>query len=175
VHVSPRCKPHTVHTPHTRGTSAKNSRLLSPEMHTTKWVNPVERGRAVLASCRRRLGGHFGGQPKPPQHTHRIPWGEEIVPQQYRRAILPRTVLGGPPAVFSQKQIYKPPRDVMCTYHPDASRTQCTHRTHEGHPPKTAGSYLQKCIPQSGLTRWSAAEPCWHHAGEGRVNTRITG
>ena len=32
VHVSPRCKPHTVHTPHTRGTSAKNSRLLSPEI-----------------------------------------------------------------------------------------------------------------------------------------------
>jgi len=32
VHVSPRCKPHTEQTPHTRGTSAKNSRLLSPEI-----------------------------------------------------------------------------------------------------------------------------------------------
>ena len=32
----------------------------------------------------------------------------------------------------------------MCTYHSDASRTQCTHRTHEGHPPKTADSYFQK-------------------------------
>jgi len=63
----------------------------------------------------------------------------------YRRAFLPRTFLGGPPAVFSHKKdIYASLWDAMCTYHPDASRTKCTHRTHEGHPPKTADSYLQK-------------------------------
>ena len=59
----------------------------------------------------------------------------------------------------------------MCTYHPDASRTQCTHRTHEGHPPKIAESYLQK-YPQycySEVCRYCGSAAHAHAPGASRV------
>jgi len=59
----------------------------------------------------------------------------------------------------------------MCTYHPDASRIQCTHFTHEGHPPKTADSYLQK-YPQycySEVCRYCGSGSECTRAGASRV------
>jgi len=64
-----------------------------------------------------------------------------LVPYGYTGERFFCTFLGGPQRYFLKKRYICPPWDVMCTYHPDASRT---HRTHEGHPPKTTGSYLQK-------------------------------
>ena len=85
----------------------------------------------------------------------------------YRRAFLPRAFLGGPPAVFyHKKDIHAPLWDAMCTYHPDASRTQCAHRTHEGHPRQKQQTLISRNILNTATLKSSAT------AARQRMHTR---
>jgi len=96
--------------------------------------------RVILGQTKLPLGAVGRGQAKKPGPSGRF-WSTMAIQASISA---PYTSRGAPSGIFSHKDIYAPLWDAMCTYHPDASRKQCTHRTHEEHPPKTADSYLQK-------------------------------